>query len=253
MTRRNTILLVAVAAAAAVGAYWMLILAPKREEAVAIDKQIAAKQATLASAEAEVASYEQARASYKGNYSLVARLGKAVPADDDVRSLLVQINAAADRAGVDFRTINVGGGAGGTASAGPDAGKTPAATLPPGASSVGSAGFSTMPFKFAFKGSFFELGRFFKRLDRFVAVKGGGLDVTGRLLLLNNITLVPDPEKGFTVLNADVDASSYLLPPTEGLTGGATPEGPTGAAADSAEPSSAPATTTTATISGATR
>jgi hypothetical protein len=253
VTRRNTILLVAVAAVAAVGAYWMLVLTPKREEAVAIDKQIAAKQATLASAEAEVASYEQARTSYKANYSLVARLGKAVPADDDVRSLLVQINSAADRAGVDFRTISVGGGGGGAPSVGPDApGKAAATTPPPGASSVGTAGFSTMPFKFAFKGSFFELGRFFNRLDRFVAVKGGGLDVTGRLLLLNTITLVPDPAKGFSVLNADVDASSYLLPPTEGLTAGATPEGPTGAAADSPEPS-APATTTTATISGATR
>ena len=35
MTRRNSILLVAVAAVAAVGAYWMLALAPKREEAAA--------------------------------------------------------------------------------------------------------------------------------------------------------------------------------------------------------------------------
>ena len=84
MTRRNSILLVAVAAVALVGAYWMLALAPKREEAAAVDKQIAAKQATLAQAEAEVASYEAARTNYRANYSMVARLGKAVPADDDV-------------------------------------------------------------------------------------------------------------------------------------------------------------------------
>ena len=59
MTRRNSILLVAVAAVAAVGAYWMLVLAPKREEAAALDTQIAAKQAALAQAEAEVADYER--------------------------------------------------------------------------------------------------------------------------------------------------------------------------------------------------
>jgi hypothetical protein len=255
VTRRNTILLVAVAAAAAVGAYWMLVLAPKREEAAAIDKQIAAKQAQLASAEAEVATYEQARTRYKANYSLVARLGKAVPPDDDVRSLMVQLNSAADRSGVDFRTINVGG-ASGAPSTGPAAPAASDSPTPPGASSVGSAGFSTMPFSFGFNGSFFELGKFFNRLDRFVAVKGNGLDVTGRLLLLNSITLTPDTEKGFPALVAEVKASSYLLPSTETATAGATAEGPAAAGGSTAAPSgtpTAPATTTTATISGATR
>ena len=41
----------------------------------------------------------------------VARLGKAVPADDDVRSLLVQLDSAAKRAKVDFRSITLSGGA----------------------------------------------------------------------------------------------------------------------------------------------
>ena len=49
-----------------------------------------------------------------------------------------------------------------------------------------------MPFSFGFKGNFFELGKFLDGLDRFVAVKSDGLDVTGRLLLLNSITLSPD-------------------------------------------------------------
>jgi hypothetical protein len=255
VTRRNTILLVAVAFAAAVGAYWMLVLAPKREEAAAIDKQIVVKQAQLASAEAEVATYEQARGSYKANYSLVARLGKAVPADDDVRSLMVQINSAADRSGVDFRTISIGGS--GAPTTGPAAAAPSSGPTPPGASSVGSAGFSTMPFSFGFKGDFFELGKFFNRLDRFVAVKGDGLDVTGRLLLLNSITLTPDTDKGFPALTAEVKAASYLLPSTETATAGATADGPAAAAGSTPAPAgttpTAPATTTTATISGATR
>ena len=70
-----------------------------------------------------------------------------------------------------------------------------------------------MPFSFGFKGSFFELGKFFNRLDRFVAVRNSNLDVTGRLLLLNSITLTPDAEKGFPMLSADVSASSYLRRP----------------------------------------
>jgi hypothetical protein len=254
VTRRNSLLLVTVAAIAVIGAYWMLVLAPKREEAAGIETQITAKQGALAEAQAQVATYEGAKGNYKANYSMVARLGKAVPADDDVRSLLVQMNSAADRAGVDFRTINVQ--VQGAPTTGPDAKSTAGATPPPGASAVGTAGFSTMPFSFGFKGSFFELGKFFNRLDRFVKVRNGNLDVTGRLLLVNSIALAPDTEKGFPHLTADVTAASYLLPATEGLTAGATAESPTGAAggSDAAAPDASPAspaTTTTATISGA--
>jgi hypothetical protein len=262
VTRRNSILLVAVAAVAVVAAYWMLVLTPKREEAAKLDKQITVKQTALASAEAEVADYEEARENYRANYSMVARLGKAVPVDDDVRSLMVQINSAAGHSGVDFRTINVGGSGSGAAPAaapsGTASGAAPAAP-PPGATTVGTAGFSTMPFAFRFQGSFFELGKFFNRLDRFVAVRNRGLDVTGRLLLLNSITLTPDATKGFPMLSAEVSANSYLLPPTEGLTAGATATGPvpagtaTAPAASATPAPSTPVTTTTATISGAAR
>ena len=107
MSRRNSMLLAGVVAIAAVAAYWMLALTPKREQAAKLSHSIAAKQADLKKSEAELASYEQARSGYKANYSLVARLGKAVPADDDVRSLLIQVNSAAGKSKVDFRTIAV--------------------------------------------------------------------------------------------------------------------------------------------------
>jgi hypothetical protein len=247
-----------VAVVAVVGAYWMLVLAPKRQEAANIDKQITAKQGALSAAEAQVAEFDKARQSYRANYEMVARLGKAVPADDDVRSLMVQVNAAADHSRVDFHKIDVGSGSAAPTTGSGAKGAT-ATTPPPGATTVGTAGFSTMPFALNFKGNFFDLGKFFNRLDRFVTVRNGGLDVTGRLLLLNSITLVPDTAKGFPTLTADVSANSYLLPPTEGLTAGATAAGPTAGAASAAPAPSTtpspsnPATTTTATISGATR
>jgi hypothetical protein len=261
VTRRNSILLVAVALAVLAGAYWMLVLSPKRQEAATIGTQISAKQAALTQAQAELATYEAARSGYKSNYSKVARLGKAVPADDDVRSLLVQLNSAADSSKVDFRTIDIGGSTGSLPAGspgGPAVAATGAATPPPGSSTVGTAGFSTMPFSFTFKGSFFNLGAFFKRIDSFVKVKNKSLDVTGRLLLLNSITLSPDPQKGFPLISAEVSANSYLLPPAQDLLKSATAEGLAAAApgtpgATATPAPTTPTTTTTATISGATR
>jgi hypothetical protein len=291
VSRRNTMLVVAVAAVAAVAAYWMLVLTPKREEASKLSKSIVTKQGELKAAEGQLATYELAKTGYKANYSLVARLGKAVPADDDVRSLMVQLNAAAAKSKVDFRTIQVGSSAGAasapapapapaasadpgssgskdpSAASAPKSGSTPApaAVAPPvtvpGATPVGTAGFSQLPFQFSFKGSFFNLGDFFERLDRFVAVNQKRLDVTGRLMVLDTIALAPDAT-GFPNIRASIGATTYMLPATQGLTAGASPQGPgtaTGStpAAPGASASPAPSapsspSTTTAAI-GATR
>lgn len=243
MSRRNSMLLAGVVVVAAVAAYWMLVLTPRHEQAAKLSASIAAKQTDLKKAQADLAAYQQARSGYKANYSLVARLGKAVPADDDVRSLLVQVNSAASESKVDFRTISVGGGVAPDPTAATKGATTPVAPAPPGATIVGTAGFSQMPFTFSFKGSYFGLGKFMRRLDRFVAVKQQGMDVTGRLMVLDKISLLPDAT-GFPNMRAQISATTFLLPATQGLTAGATAAGP-GTAATGSTPA-APAAGATA-------
>jgi hypothetical protein len=251
VTRRNSMLLAVVAVAAVAGAYWFMLLAPKRELATSLSSKIALKQTELQTAQADEAKNLRSRDSYRSNYATVARLGKAVPPDDDVRSLMVQIDGAAGSSHVDFRSITVGGG-----STGAPAAEAPAGTVagPPGSAPVGSAGFATMPFTLAFRGSYFNLGSFFQRLDRFVAVNDHGIDVTGRLVVLNGISLEPDG--AFPHIKAQIIATTYLVPTTEGLLSGATPAAPGTGATDAAgkkTPAPAAPATTTATISGATR
>ena len=250
MSRRNSMLIAAVVAVAAVAAYWMLALSPKREQATKLSASISKQQGDLEAAKAELATYEQAKSGYKANYTLIARLGKAVPADDDVRSLLVQINSAAGRSKVDFRSISLAAGTAAPAAA--TEGAATAAPTPPGATTVGSAGFAQMPFTFSFKGSFFSLGDFLKRMDRFVSVKQQRMDVTGRLMVIDHVSLLPDPD-GFPTMRAAINATTYLLPATQGLTAGATAAGPgTGkgttpaAPAASATPAASPSTPTAA-------
>ena len=244
MTRTQRLLLVLVVFASAVGAYWMLALEPKRQEAAQLAEQIAVKQTELDAARQQVASYEKARAAYPANYATVARLGKAVPADDDVRSLMVQIDSAARRTGVDFQLIDVGKN--GVVSTGAEADS--AAVIPGTIASAG--GFSTLPMSFAFQGSYFELSSFLTRLERFVTVSNRRIDVTGRLLLLQSVSLLPDA-KGFPAMRAQINASSYLVPPAEKLASGAAPAPSTPATASS--PTTAAPGTTTATATGAVR
>ena len=110
MTRTNKILAAVVAVGLAVGAFYFLALAPQREEIAKLDTDVAAKEAELTQAQQMLAGYEQARKTYKSNYTTLARLGKAVPVDDDVQSLMVQLESAAERSGVDFEKIELGTG-----------------------------------------------------------------------------------------------------------------------------------------------
>jgi hypothetical protein len=244
VTRSPKTVIPVLAAVAAVAAFYFLLLSPKREEAAKLDADIAAKQVQLDNSRTQVAAFEKTRANYKTNYTTLTRLGKAVPADDDVRSLLVQINDAATRSKVDFHSINIGAAGNAAKQAAGTGGLAP----PPGTVPVGSAGFSAMPFSFAFEGSFFRLSDFFNRLDKFVTVTNKDIDVTGRLLLLGSIAVTPQAD--LKHMTAQVGAASYLVPVAKGIEG-ATPTSPTAGAQGAAPPDGGVTTTPpTATITG---
>ena len=243
MTRSPKVLIPVLAALLAVAAFYFLLFSPKREEAAKLDTDIAAKQVQLDQSRAQVAAYEKTRANYATNYKTLTRLGKAVTADDDVRSLLVQINDAAERSKVDFHEISIG------SSGQPGAATASGLAPPPGTVAVGSAGFSAMPFSFGFEGSFFRLSDFLDRLEDFVTVTNDDIDVSGRLLLLGSISVTP--QEDLKHLTAQIGAASYLVPAAEGIDG-ATPTSPTGGAQGAAPPEgdAGVTPTTSATITG---
>jgi hypothetical protein len=251
MNAKNPLLIAAVVLVVAGVGFYKFVLGPKRDEVTKLNGQISQAQDDLQAAQQLLAANAEARKSYQSSYSTVVRLGKAVPGDDDVRSLVVQLDHAAKRTRVDFKAIEVGGANGVAASTSSSTEPTGAgAQLPPGAT-VGPAGFPVMPFSFSFTGGFFNLGKFFERLDAFVRANNRKLDVTGRLLTVDGVKLEPDAT-GFPNIKATVQATSYLVSPLEGETGGATPAGPAGAAGSSTA-SDTGVTTTTATATGAIR
>jgi hypothetical protein len=285
MTTRDRIAVLAIAGFVAVAGYWFLILGPKRKEASDLGAQISEIQQRLDTANQDVQASEAARASYRKSYSTVAALGKAVPADDDVPSLVYTLDRTAKSTGVDFRSLKVRAQAGaptattnaanaaantsdsndkskgsetsntdatGSAATPPAAAQTATATLPPGVA-VGAAGFPTMPFSFAFEGSFFKISRFLSRLDDFVKPKGDGLSVSGRLLQIDGFALQA-ASTGFPHMRVSISATAYLLPLDEGLTNGASPAGPaqTGQATQTSSNGS-PAAPAAAMVTGAGR
>jgi type IV pilus assembly PilO-like protein len=275
VTTRDRNVLLVVGALAALAAFWFLALAPKREDAQTVKDQIATARKKLDAAQTAAANAEAAQRRYTDDYATVARLGKAVPVQDEVPSLVYQLQSTASSNKIDFRSIqleaqtaattatpatqaaNAVAAANGTtpnatneSTGTASATNAAAAVLPPGAA-VGPAGFPTMPFSFSFDGGFFDMQHFLHSIAGFTTTKGKQIAVRGRLLTVDGFALTASRE-GFPKVKASVRATAYLLPSDQGLTGGATPTSPGGAGGTTAS-STSTAPTTSAVIAGGTR
>jgi Tfp pilus assembly protein PilO len=215
-------------------AFWVIALSPKREEASKLDAQVGQLEASIALHRAEVAEGEAAREDFSGDYQELVVLGKAVPGDDDTASLLVQISHIAEKTGVEFRDLKLDTTSGSAeAPAAPvSAGSEPvsateaAASLMPLGATVGPAGLAVMPYTLTFNGDFFKIADFIKEIDSLVKTSNEDVAVDGRLLTLDAFALAADPDKGFPALEVTFAVTTYLTPPSEGETAGATPSAP---------------------------
>jgi hypothetical protein len=267
VTTRDRIVLLVVLGTAMIAGFWFVMLSPKREEATKLDAKVAVAQQRLQTAQSTLGEAEKAKRGYEADYATVARLGKAVPKDDNMPSLLYQLQDAARGARVDFRSVQISGASqpaapaasaaakgGSSASSGSTttapATQAAAAALPPGAS-VGSAGFPTLPFQFTFRGSFFDMEHLLNEVQGFISVDGKDVRVRGRLLTIDAISLAPQT---FPEVTASITATAYLLPTNDATAAGATPQGPTASSSgdqSATSPSAPKVATPSATATGA--
>jgi Tfp pilus assembly protein PilO len=264
MTSTNRVIVAALAVVVLAIAFWMLLLGPRRDEASKLGAQVEEVTASLAQHRAEAAEALEARQEFAADYQHLVVLGQAVPGDDDTASLLVQLNSVAEKAGVSFRTLTLEAAEGEAAPAPAPAAPAPeapsaegvapeasagtpasltsptevaASTLPLGAA-IGTAGLGVMPYTLTFDGQFFQIADFIKGLDSLVKTQNAQVSVDGRLITINGFSLAADSSSGFPALEATFSVTTYLTPPTQGVTAGATPAAPAPATA-------APAATTT--------
>lgn len=259
MSARDRIIVSAVVALAALAGFWFLALAPKREQVAAADARLTAEQQRLDSARTLLANVQSAKRRYAADYAEIVRLTKAVPGDDDTASLLYELQSVAKGAKVHFDSMKLtaaaagspaspvasGAPAPGTSSAGAGtaaastgavaapATQVAAAALPPGAI-VGAAGLATMPFSFIFEGRYLDMQHFLADVDRFVAVRGGRIEVSGRLLTVDGLSLATSPDQ-HGLVKASISATAYVAPTdrtagTAAPAAGATPAPSAGAA-----------------------
>ncbi len=262
-TSTRTLVAILIVAALAI-AFWVLLLSPKQKEVSTLSKESEELQTTLATAQGEVAAGETARRAFSDNYQQLVVLGKAVPASDESASLLVQLNGVAKRSKVKFESLQAGtvsesaapaeesepapetAPAAGEESAAPEteaaaepttvAPTEAASALSPLGASIGPAGLNILPYNLSFSGNFFQVADFIDGIDSLIHTNNSSLAVDGRLITLDGFSLAGDTNKGFPSLEANFSVTTYLVPPGEGIVGGASePEGAAGIASTTEE------------------
>lgn len=202
-------------------AFWALLLGPKRDEASELSERSAAIGAEVEAERARVNTGLAAKRSFPRDYQELVIVGKAVPRDDDTASLLVQLQ----RLGVDAKTrfvaIEQAGSGNGAATVAAE-GEEP---LPIGAA-VGAAGLPAVPYELDFQGGFFQVANFIHGVDDQVKTVGNRVVAKGRLITIDGFLLKPEDGSLASKLAAEFKITTYVAPPGEGLTGGATVEGP---------------------------
>ena len=141
LTDRDRKIIMLLVPLALVAAYWFLLLAPKRKESAAIQDKLTQAQTERDTAVSKLASLTSAKKSFASDYAAVIYLGKSVPTNLDMPSLLVQLDSAARGTGIHFASVKAGQRDAAAAST-PPGGGTPGAPSSGSAGSSGSSGTS---------------------------------------------------------------------------------------------------------------
>lgn len=203
------VIAIALLIVAAIG--FFLLVKPKMNESATLDERIAEFQSKI-----DVALAAQ-RAS-GGEAIKVAdlfRVTKAMPDTTDMSSVILELNAVATSAGVEFISI---------------------APQPPVA---GASGYQTVPIKLTFEGSYYDLTDFLFRLRNLVIVRDGELESAGRLFTLDALDL-HEGSLGLPQVQAAITVSAYTYAPAAAaLAPGTTPPAATTTPAPGQDPASA--------------
>jgi Tfp pilus assembly protein PilO len=234
-TKKRTNLVVAamLVVVALAAAFWMILLSPKREEAQKLSGQIETVESSLSQHRSEAAAAAAAKRSFPEDYARLVVIGQAVPSGDETASLLVQLSHLASQSEAQFESLNLETASGGEAPAEAPAGtaasptEAEASLLPIGAT-IGPAGLAVMPYSLTFEGDFFQIAAFLEKLDNLVRTNNADVTVNGRLITVSSFSLSPGEKEGSSSarLSAEFSVTTYLTPPGEGLTAGASPAGP---------------------------
>jgi type IV pilus assembly protein PilO len=161
---------------------WFLVLNPIRGQIATTDAAIADEQTKLQLAQSQLKQAEVTKEEGKLNQARLLELAKMMPSDEELPSLLLQLQDLADQSGIDFIAITPGS---------------------PTAAQTGT--YELLPLDLSFTGTYFDVSDFIYRAEEMVSGPG-------RLLAVKSVNLaLGEPLPGETNPQLSVSVSLYAF------------------------------------------
>jgi hypothetical protein len=220
VSARDRKLALILAPLAAFALFWMVLLNPAMNRKASLEEPLAKAQSERDAAVAQAEQLESAKERYESDYREMVKLVRAIPQSVRVADLMRELSKAADGTGIQFNNISMG--AANSGPAGGDEGTTQTAS----AEMAPVDGLDAVPVQLTFTGEFFGLADLFHRMKQFVTMANNDLQIRGRLIKIDNLTLA---SSSFPDITATIGATVYMAAGGDDPAAKATAVGPPGA------------------------
>jgi Tfp pilus assembly protein PilO len=161
---------------------WMLLVTPQKTKAADLAKEAESTQSQID--QNRQLALQQSHPAEPIRVADLFKLTKAMPNQEDMGGVILQLSRAADSSGIRFLSI------------------TPA-------DQVVDTGFTKRKIAITFAGTFYGLSDFLFRLRNLVTVRGGELQATGRLFNIESLRFDQGPD-AFPQIQATLDVEVYM-------------------------------------------
>ena len=175
------VVVVALLVAAVAGYYFGI--RPKRQDVEKLDARIAELEIQIEAAQRLAAQPQDEEPGVAIRIADLVKLAKAMPDDADMAGVILELNAAATAAGVEFAAIQPG-------------------------NAVPGNGSTQIPISLTFEGTYYELTQLLFSLRNLVTVREGILDADGRLFSVDGLDLQEGTD-GFPYVKALLTVTAY--------------------------------------------
>jgi Tfp pilus assembly protein PilO len=160
---------------------YFLLIKPKQDAAGRLSGEIAALETQV---EVALAAQRQPAADESTiQVAEVFQVTKAMPDDDDMPGIILELNSVAAASGIEFLSIA------------PQSGAV-------------QVSYTALPINLSFEGNYYDLTDFLFRLRNLVSVRDGELSADGRLYALETLSMSEGPD-GFPEIAASLTITAY--------------------------------------------
>lgn len=192
MKRRDIYILIGLGVIVLVVAWYFLMISPKRDELSEIREKRDAEQRKFETDSARVQRLPEERSAARQATEDLLKINKLVPVDEQLPSLIIELNKSANQAGIDFVKI------------------TPS-------TEVAVAGQTVVPLELKFEGRFFDVNDFLYRVENYARIEGSDVNVSGRFVSVVALLLQEGEFQEWPNVTATLGANTYMTsPPPEG-------------------------------------